>query len=79
MRRAPKTKLVPLSLEELGARLKQHREALGMSVEDSAESIEIPHERLAAIETGEASITSLEIHRLSKLYTTTLSALLLRK
>jgi plasmid maintenance system antidote protein VapI len=69
---------MPLTLVELGVRLKEHRESLAISVSDAASSIEISDERLAALETGEASITSLEIHRLSKLYRTTLGVLLLR-
>lgn len=78
MSSAPKTKHNPLTLEELGARLKEHREVQRISVEDAAASIEISAERLVGLETGEASINSLEIHRLSKLYKTTLKALLIR-
>ena len=65
-----------ITQQSLGKRLQEARGAIGLSKEQSAQAIGILPERLAAIESGEQSVNSLEIHRLSKLYKTTLHSLL---
>jgi ribosome-binding protein aMBF1 (putative translation factor) len=65
-----------ITQQSLGKRLQDARGTSGLSKVQSAHAIGILPERLAAIESGEQSVNSLEIHRLSKLYKTTLHSLL---
>lgn len=67
---------MPITQQSLGRRLQDAREAAGLSLELSAQTIEISPERLAGLESGEQSVNSLEIHRLAKLYKVTLRSLL---
>ena len=49
---------------------------MGLSQEQAATAIEVTPERIAGLETGDQTINSLDIHRLSKLYKRTLRSIL---
>ncbi len=65
-----------LTPQELGKRLQEAREAMSLSQEQAATAIEVTRERIAGLETGDETINSLDIHRLSKLYKRTLRSIL---
>lgn len=60
----------------LGSRLRQAREALGLTQADVAGALEIPRSGVAAFEAGERKVTGLELRRLARLYRRSVSWLL---
>lgn len=59
--------------EQLGQRLRESREYLGLSQEFVAEHLGIPRASISAIETGKRKVSSLELKQLARLYKTPLS------
>ena len=53
---------------ELGKRLKQAREACGMTQEQTAQGMEMARATIAQIELGNRSVSGLELSRLSYVY-----------
>lgn len=62
--------------EELGRRLRDAREYLGLSQELVAEKLAIPRASVSAIEAGRRKVGSLELKRLAALYRRPVSAFL---
>lgn len=60
----------------LGSRLKEAREALGLTQADVAGALDIPRSGVAAFEAGERKVTGLELRRLARLYRRSVSWLL---
>ena len=54
--------------QQLGARLRESREYLGLSQEDVAKYLRIPRSALSHIESGRRRIDALELKRLAELY-----------
>ena len=54
--------------EQLGARLRDARDYLGLSQEEVARSLGIPRSALSNIETGQRRVDALELKRLAELY-----------
>lgn len=52
----------------VGARLRDAREAIGLTQEDVAAALGIPRTSVVSIEAGRRSVTALELRRLSRLY-----------
>ncbi len=55
-------------LEQLGARLREAREYLGLSQEFVAERLGVPRASISAMETGKRKVSSLELRDLARLY-----------
>jgi len=53
---------------QLGARLREAREFVGLLQEDVASALEIPRSSVVALESGKRKVTGLEIRRLARLY-----------
>ena len=53
---------------ELGARLRESREYIGLLQEDVAAALGIPRASVSALEAGKRRVTSLELRRLARLY-----------
>jgi len=53
---------------QLGARLKQAREYIGLLQEDVATALGIPRTSVHALEAGKRKVTGLELRRLARLY-----------
>ena len=53
---------------ELGARLKEAREYIGLLQSDVATALGIPRASVSALESGKRRVTSLELRRLGRLY-----------
>jgi transcriptional regulator with XRE-family HTH domain len=53
---------------QLGTRLKQAREYIGLLQEDVATALGIPRTSVHALEAGKRKVTSLELRRLARLY-----------
>lgn len=53
---------------ELGARLRQAREYIGLLQEDVANALGIPRTSVHALEAGKRKVTGLELRRLARLY-----------
>ena len=53
---------------ELGARLREAREFLGLLQEEVATALGIPRASVSALEAGKRSVTGLELRRLARLY-----------
>ena len=53
---------------ELGARLRESREYIGLLQEDVATALKIPRASVSALEAGKRRVTSLELRRLARLY-----------
>ena len=53
---------------ELGARLRESREYIGLLQEDVATALGIPRASVSALEAGKRRVTSLELRRLARLY-----------
>lgn len=60
----------------LGGRLREAREALGLTQADVAGALDIPRSGVAAFEAGERKVTGLELRRLARLYRRSVSWLL---
>ncbi len=54
--------------EQLGSRLREAREYLGLSQELVAEKLGIPRASVSAIETGKRKVSSLELKTMAQLY-----------
>jgi transcriptional regulator with XRE-family HTH domain len=54
--------------EQLGVRLREARDYLGLSQEEVARSLGIPRSALSNIETGQRRVDALELKRLAELY-----------
>lgn len=59
---------MPISREELGRRLRQAREACGMTQEDVGKRFELSRSTIAQMELGNREVTSLELDRLANLF-----------
>lgn len=68
-----------LPLGDLGERLRVAREAANLTQKDAAESIEVARTTLVAIEQGQRRVRMDELQRLTKLYGTSVNALLRRE
>lgn len=53
---------------QLGQRLREARESLGLAQEDVAEELGIPRASISAIETGKRKVSSIELKRFARLY-----------
>ena len=62
--------------KELGARLRESREFLGMSQEEVARRLDVPRASVSAIESGKRKVSSLELEDLASLYRTSVDRLL---
>lgn len=62
--------------EQLGRRLKELREYLGLSQQLVTDSTGIPRSAVSEIERGNRRVDSLELRKLAKVYRTTVSRLL---
>lgn len=71
--------LSQLPLGDLGERLRVAREAASLTQKDAAESIEVARTTLVAIEQGQRRVRMDELQRLTKLYGTSVNALLRRE
>ena len=64
--------VVPVSDEieqqQLGSRLRESREYIGLLQEDVAKALGIPRASVSALEAGKRRVTSLELRRLARLY-----------
>lgn len=74
-RRAPDEQAIE-EHKVLGSRLKEAREALGLTQADVAGALDIPRSGVAAFEAGERKVTGLELRRLARLYRRSVSWLL---
>ena len=54
--------------QQLGARLRESREYIGLLQEDVAKALGIPRASVSALEAGKRRVTSLELRRLARLY-----------
>lgn len=54
--------------QQLGARLRESREYIGLLQEDVAMALGIPRASVSALEAGKRRVTSLELRRLARLY-----------
>ena len=54
--------------QELGARLREAREYVGLLQEDVARALRIPRASVSALESGKRRVSSLELRRLARLY-----------
>ena len=54
--------------QELGARLREAREYVGLLQEDVARALGIPRASVSALESGKRRVSSLELRRLARLY-----------
>ena len=61
---------------ELGSRLKEAREYIGLLQEDVAGALGIPRASVSAFESGKRKVTGLELRRLARLYRRTVGWLL---
>lgn len=59
--------------EDLGLRLREAREYLGLSQEFAANYLSVPRASVSAMETGKRRVNSLELKQLAKLYKRPLS------
>ncbi len=73
------TSLDQLALAEVGERLRIARESVNLTQASVAESIEISRTTLVAIEQGQRRVRMNELRELSKLYDTSINALLRRE
>ena len=64
-----------INQEELGRRLRQAREACGLTQEQVAEHLGVSRPTVAQMELGNRAITSLELDRLAWLYARTCDSL----
>ena len=55
-------------LEQLGARLRESREYLGLSQEFVADKLGVPRASISAMETAKRKVSSLELRDLARLY-----------
>ena len=65
-----------LTQESIGRRLQDARNNIGLSQDLAAQELGVSRGTLAQIETGTRSVTSLELVRLAKLYSRTVSSIL---
>ncbi|MBA2681648.1 MAG: helix-turn-helix transcriptional regulator [Ktedonobacteraceae bacterium] len=62
--------------EQLGRRLRESREYIGLSQEFVAERLGIPRASISAMETGKRKVSSLELKHLAHLYKRSVTSLL---
>lgn len=62
--------------EQLGRRLRDAREYLGLSQEEVAERLKVPRASISAIETGKRKVSSLELKQFARIYKLSTSFLL---
>ncbi len=56
------------SQQQLGSRLREAREYIGLLQEDAARALGIPRASVSALESGKRQVSSLELRRLARLY-----------
>jgi Zn-dependent peptidase ImmA (M78 family)/DNA-binding XRE family transcriptional regulator len=67
---------MPITEQELAVRLRQARDAAGLTQEDAARKLDLSRSAIAQIELGKRSVSSLELDRLARLYGRSLDELL---
>ena len=67
---------MPITEQELAVRLRQAREAAGLTQEDVARKLGLSRSSIAQIELGNRSVSSLELDHLARLYGRSLDELL---
>ena len=57
-----------LEWQQIGERLREAREYIGLSQESVADHLDIPRPAVSAIENGKRKVSSVELQRLARLY-----------
>lgn len=65
---ATESRVRPKERADIGARLKEAREYLGLSQQEVATSLNLPRTAVSMIESGQRGVESLELKSLAKLY-----------